>query len=202
MAEQASWQQPEQPPAQLLGAFDGGSRQLDAGAKRFWEGSMGFEQSRMRCPLDGAPHAPYRPLPKQGSADDPGRMIKDSTYFMYKPYESDLTCALNKFAPEVYRWPGQNRTPVPLRELARRPRAKPVHEIPATWWSGLPKIDPGPGVDMIHKRIVADEKVRQDQLRSRYDMNQRSRAALKQRTAERQVLEASAFGTTGARGAH
>lgn len=96
-----------------LGEF--ASEETDPSARDLWAKRLGLIQGTLKLPkekiLGGGvlPHAP--PLPKLGSPEDPGRIIKDWEYYKFRPYNADLTCAFNKYGPD-FRWPGLNSTPV------------------------------------------------------------------------------------------
>ena len=102
-----------------VGAFS--SSQADDTARDLWCTRLGFSQGRLTLPLAqsiGGGRLKSAPsLPKLGGPDDPGRMIKDWSFYKFRPYNSDLNCAMNKYGPD-FRWPGMNNTPV----RARRPQ--------------------------------------------------------------------------------
>ena len=49
--------------------------------------------------------------------------------------------------------------------LSQRPRPKPKHLLPESTWSEMPKLEPGPGHDFIHKRTLHDQAVELERIK-------------------------------------
>ena len=89
---------------------------VNADAYALWVTGFGHRSSRLDLPLgemvDGPPLHRARPIPVQGGPEDPGRVKKDWNYYRFRPYDSSLTCVLNKTTHDA-RWPGEQITVSP-----------------------------------------------------------------------------------------
>ena len=126
-------------------------------AKALWSQHLGFAQGRldvMKAGVGGERLNSAPPLPKLGSPEDPGRMIKDWNFYKYRPHIGQtpgLASSLNKWGPD-YRWPGINNTPQIRHHLAIVTRPTPPEELDYRMWTDLPRLDAGPGHTYILKR--------------------------------------------------
>ena len=173
-------------------SFTGGSTS-DA-AKQLWSHHLGFAQGRLDVSagiggerLNSAP-----PLPKAGSPDDPGRMLKDWHFYKYRPHAS-MASSLNRYGPD-FRWPGLNNTPEVRHHLALVKRPKPKHQLdPPYMWTDLPRLEAGPGHDYIAKRQVAERIVHDQQVAAFKNHRQNMQAHTMTMTVQREALQTRAF---------
>mmetsp|Transcript_57044 Transcript_57044/g.113329 ORF Transcript_57044/g.113329 Transcript_57044/m.113329 type:complete len:185 (-) Transcript_57044:255-809(-) len=174
-------------------SFTGGATS-DA-AKQLWSHHLGFAQGRLDVSagiggerLNSAPE-----LPKLGGPDDPGRMLKDWHFYKYRPHHSSLSCSLNRYGPD-FRWPGLNNTPAVRHHLAlvKRPTPKSTLDPPFTW-TGMPRLEPGPGVDYMAKRQQAERAVEEQCLAAFRSHRQSMQTHMLSMTAKREALQTAAF---------
>ena len=149
--------------AHALGAFAKGSTS-DA-AKQLWSRHLGFAQGRLdiSAGIGGERLRTAPPLPMPGSGEDPGQLLKDWNYYKYRP-NSSMASSLNKFGPE-FRWPGLNNAPQIRHHLTLVKRPQPKRNFDQRYFTDLPRMEAGPGMDYINKRLdaeAADAKRRTD----------------------------------------
>ena len=109
----------------------------------------------------------------------------------YRPH-ANMASSLNRYGPD-FRWPGLNNTPQIRHHLAVVKRPKPKLPLNPLFWTDLPRMEPGPGLDYIAKRYEADLTAEaQHQMSFRHH-----RVAMKQHmstmTAKREALQLRAF---------
>ncbi|KAL1507398.1 hypothetical protein AB1Y20_008240 [Prymnesium parvum] len=185
--------------ADIVGDF--ASPEMDVAARDLWCSRLGFTQGLLTLPKDKVvgggmlPRAP--PLIKLNDARDPGRMIKDWSFYKYRPYNSDLTCSLNKYGPD-FRWPGMNNTPVYRHHLALVERKPPKHPLPEKYWSGMPKLEIGPGHDFIYEKEKALAQAEKERMAQFYANMRRTKTQIAAQRKRREHLEALA-GVTASR---
>ena len=129
-------------------------------------------------------------LPKLGGADDPGRMVKDWTYYSYHPRAS-LACSLNQFGTNNNgRWPGLNHTPVTRHHLVLRPGTlNAKRELAHTVWTGHPALEAGPGEKPIMAKLKLDEAEARRRVREVARHREMLQQKMKARTQARVALE-------------
>ena len=132
------------------------------------------------------------PLPRLGSAEDPGRMIKDWNYYKYRPH-TNMSNSLNKYGPD-YRWPGLNNTPKMRHHLAVVKRPVPKNPLEVVTCDGVPRMERGPGDDMIHAKILAEQAAEQARKQRLMERRKAERQTVALRTAAREHLEARLLG--------
>jgi hypothetical protein len=183
-----------------LGAFTKGPSS-DA-AKQLWAKHLGFVQGRLSVnaeTLGGErlPSAP--PLPKQGTPDDPGRLLKDWNYYKYQSNGS-MNCSMNKFCTDA-RWPGLNKTPEMRHHLAVIKRLEPRSMIDPGMFNDLPRLEPGPAYDFIERKQQAERAAEQYRTSGLQHHKRTVKERMLSTTARREALQMRAFAEPSFRGA-
>ena len=175
-----------------VGAFNKGSAS-DA-AKQLWASHLGFSQGRldMSAGIGGERLNTAPPLPKQGGPDDPGRMLKDWSYYKYRPNAS-MASSLNKYGPD-YRWPGLNNAPEIRHHLVVVPRPRPKTTLDISKvWTDLPRMEAGPGFDYIAAKEAASAAAEDIRRQSHRHHRSTMKQTMQQTTLRREQLQARAF---------
>lgn len=185
-----------------VGAFAKQQGGASDSAKELWSAHLGFSQGKldvMEAGLGGERLNSAPPLPRLGSPQDPGRMLKDWQFYKYRPHIG-LSCSLNKYGPD-FRWPGINNTPQVRHHLAVVTRPKPPVELNHTQWSDLPRLDPGPGHTYILKREAEAAAIESTRLQGVHLHKKTMKVRMAETTARREMLQSRAFAEPAFRGA-
>ena len=93
----------------------------------------------------------------------------------------------------VFAFAGRNGLPPTRDQLAHPKRKPPKHLLPHSVWTELPKLDPGPGMDVVYKRLEADRRVEAERVAAVVRFRFAAQATAQQRRARMEALDSRVF---------
>ena len=103
-----------------------------------------------------------------------------------------MSSSLNRYGPD-FRWPGLNNTPQIRHHLAIVKRPKPKLPLNPLFWTDLPRMEPGPGIDYIAKRYEIDSALDAQRAEGFRHHRVTMKTHLANMTAKREALQLRAF---------